>query len=170
MLVTNFLCETRGERPLPTLIYLIVLFFLFSPLLHAGEMPDPILTPGVSTGIGVDEICSTKWGKDKRHVTASMKREVFARYGLKGNTCAPDKHGRHCEIDHLISRELGGADDILNLWPQPYGGKLNASDKDRVENKLHKEVCEGVITLEDAQDEIRIDWRIAYRRYFGQPK
>jgi hypothetical protein len=57
-------------------------------------------------------------------VTAAMKRKVFARYGLKGNTdraCKRDAHGRRCEIDHSISRELGGADDVDNLWPQPYG-------------------------------------------------
>jgi hypothetical protein len=50
-------------------------------------------------------------------------------------------HGRRCEIDHLISRELGGADDVKNFWPQPYGTHAwNAVLKDRVENRLHKEV------------------------------
>jgi hypothetical protein len=98
---------------------------------------------------------------------------VFNLYGLKGNNdklCWPDKHGRRCEIDHLVSRELGGDDDIFNLWPEPYGGHpWNASAKDRVENRLHKEVCTGNLTLEDAQTEIRFDWRIPYRRYFGEP-
>lgn len=138
-------------------------------------IPDPELTPGVArTDITQDNICKTKWGKDARHVSAAMKREAFTRYGLTGNadkSCIKDKNGRHCEIDHCISRELGGADDVDNLWPQPYGGKpWNASAKDRVENRLHKEVCAGSITLEQAQKEICSDYRIPYRRYFGEPK
>lgn len=138
-------------------------------------LPDPTLTPGViREDITQENICSIKWGKDARHVTAAMKYEVFVRYGLSGNTdpaCIRDKHGRRCEIDHLISRELGGADDVDNLWPQPYGGKpWNAVRKDRVENRLHKEVCAGNITLQDAQREISVDYRIPYIRYFGEPK
>lgn len=138
-------------------------------------LPDPMLTPGVvRTDITQDNICKTKWGKDRRFVTAAMKREVFARYGLSGNddpACTRDKHGRKCELDHLISRELGGADDVDNIWPQPYGGfPWNAVRKDRVENRLHKEICAGNITLQDAQREISVDYRIPYIRYFGEPK
>lgn len=133
------------------------------------SIPDPKLTPGVATTLTVAEICATKWGKDRRFVTAKMIREVFELYGRKGNTCTPDKHGRHCEIDHLWSRELGGADDIMNLWPQPYGGRWGASMKDRLENRLHKELCAGNITLDDARNNLSPDWRVAYRRYFGHP-
>lgn len=137
-------------------------------------LPDPALTPGVArTDITQENICATKWGKDARHVTAAMKREVFARYGLKGNAdpaCKRDNHGRRCEIDHCISRELGGADLPANLWPQPYGGKpWNATRKDRVENRLHVEVCAGNITLDQAQKEICEDYRVPYIRYFGEP-
>jgi hypothetical protein len=137
-------------------------------------LPDLVLTPGVvRTDITADAVCRIRWGKDRRHVTAAMKREAFRRYGLTGNedpACTRDKHGRKCEIDHLISRELGGADHVDNLWPQPYGGQpWNAVRKDRVENRLHKEVCAGNITLEQAQEEIRTDYRVPYLRYFGEP-
>jgi hypothetical protein len=143
---------------------------------HARDLtlPDPVLTPGASVEMSVKALCAKKWGRDARHVTAAMKAEVFARYGLSGNAdkaCKRDAHGRRCEVDHLISRELGGADDVDNLWPEPYGGKpWNATRKDRVENRLHKEVCAGNITLEQARDEIKTDYRVPYRRYFGEPK
>jgi hypothetical protein len=131
------------------------------------------LTPGVAVHLTVKQICRKKWGIDARHVTAAMKRTAFTRYGLKGNAdkaCKPDQHGRRCEIDHLISRELGGADHVDNLWPQPYGTRpWNAARKDRVENRLHKEVCAGRISLKQAQREIKTDYRIPYRRYFGRP-
>jgi hypothetical protein len=142
----------------------------------AGDLtlPDPKVTPGVATDLTAKQICRKKWGADARHVSAAMKRQVFENYGLSGNddeACEPDAHGRRCEVDHLISRELGGADDIKNLWPQPYGTQpWNAVRKDRVENRLHKEVCAGRISLERAQREIADDYRVSYRRYFGEPK
>jgi hypothetical protein len=50
-----------------------------------------------------------------------MKRQVFEALGYSGYgdaKCVVDSHGRRCEIDHLISRALGGADDVKNLWSQ----------------------------------------------------
>ena len=137
----------------------------------AGDLPDLDLTPGVArTDITQENICKTKWGKDKRFVTAKMKREVFEEYGLSGNHDRSCRSKRHFEIDHLISRELGGADDVKNLWPQCYGGEWNAVLKDRLENRLHKEVCAGNLSLEQAQKEIVEDWRVPYREYFGEPE
>lgn len=144
----------------------LALVLLCTPAL-AGDLPDHKLTPGVSRNLSHAEICGTKWGKDARKVTPAMKREVFARYGLSGNQDCPGP--RHCEIDHLISRELGGADDANNLWPQPYAGKWGATRKDRLENRLHREVCSGRLSLSRAQRDIRTDWRIPYKRYFGEP-
>lgn len=155
------------------LIILATLFMIAPAAAGDLTLPDRDLTPGVATELTVKEICGKKWGKDRRAVTTAMKRHVFAAYGLSGNTdkaCTPDAHKRRCEIDHLISRELGGADDEKNLWPQPYGSKpWNAVRKDRVENRLHVEVCAGTITLEQAQKEIADDYRVPYRRYFGEP-
>jgi hypothetical protein len=127
-------------------------------------LPDPELTPGAVTDLTVEQICATKWGRDARHVTAAMKREVMAAYRPH---CLPDKHGRRIEIDHLISRELGGADATANLWPECYAGRWNASMKDRLENRLHREVCAGRMTLEQARTEIATDWREAYRRFWS---
>lgn len=157
---------------------LAVLFLVAPGLVLAAELPpvpDHTLTPGVArTDLTLKQVCATKWGKDERAVTAAMKLQVFQAYGLSGNkdkACIPDAHGRRCEIDHLISRELGGADDVKNLWPQSYGSKpWNAVLKDKVENRLHVEVCAGHITLSAAQATIRDDWRVAYKQYFGQPK
>jgi hypothetical protein len=135
----------------------------------ARDLPDPKLTPGVTVEIDLEELCAKKWGKDHRFVTQAMKREVFARYGLSGNNDRSCKSPRHFEIDHLISRELGGADAIENLWPQCYGGEpWNAVKKDRLENRLHREVCNGSLSLEQAQADIAADWREVWKRYFGK--
>src|ERR1700687_2421761 len=125
-------------------------------LARALILPDYTLTPGVvRNGLSREKICTIKWGRDVRHVTEAMKRQVFQSYGMTGNddpSCVADANGRRCEIDHLISRELGGADDVKNLWPEPYGTQpWNAVRKDRVENRLHREVCEGHISLQQAR-------------------
>jgi hypothetical protein len=69
----------------------------------AGTLPDPRMTPGAVTDLSAAEICSKKWGRDERRVSAAAKRAVLAEYGLSENTdpyCLP----KGCEIDHLISR------------------------------------------------------------------
>ena len=59
----------------------------------------------------------------------SAKNLVYQKYGTavcQGVCSGP----QGCEIDHLISLELGGANTEDNLWPQPYDGDWNAHDKD----------------------------------------
>jgi hypothetical protein len=136
-------------------------------------IPDPELTPGVATDATLETICGTKWGKDVRHVTPAMKRERFTAYGIQCKPLFKGSRLQACgkwEIDHCISRELGGADDVRNLWPQSYSGGWNARDKDRLENELHKRLCHGELSLADAQKRICGDWRDAYREIFGEPK
>jgi hypothetical protein len=150
-------------------VFLVALCAPIAVYAEPGVLPDHSLTPGVTRPtLTQAAICQIKWGKDARHVTAAMKRQVFAEYGLSGNHdpfCQP----KGCEIDHLISRELGGADDVRNLWPESYAGPWNAHMKDRLENRLHKEVCGGRLTLKVAREGIAGDWIALYRQYFGAP-
>lgn len=139
----------------------------------ADDVPNLEITPGsVRAGLTKEKICEIKWGKDERHVTAQMKQQAFALYEYSGYDdprCVPAGK-RRCEIDHLISRELGGADEVKNLWPQAYGtSPWNAVLKDKLENRLNKEMCAGNITLQEARDMLVNDWRKAYIKYFGEP-
>lgn len=137
-------------------------------------LPNAAVTPGATRPLTKAETCSTAWGRDRRHVTVAMKRTVCRFYGLAcpvtggrsahaGATRCTGKasicHGG-VEIDHLIPRELGGADDVRNLWPQPW---TQARKKDTLENFLHRSVCAGHLSLPDAQEAIRSDWARAYR-------
>lgn len=83
-------------------------------------------------------------------------QSVYAIYGAK------KKKGVCCEIDHLISLELGGDNGVTNEWPQPYLPKPGAHEKDEVENWLHAQVCSGQMELAEAQKEISEDWYAAY--------
>lgn len=130
-----------------------------------GDLPDPALTPGVTRQVSMQELCRRGSSKDARHVTAAAKRQVLEVYGIVN----PGR-GEY-EIDHLISLELGGANDVKNLWPQSFVTQpWNAHKKDRLENRLHALVCRGLLPLEHAQREIATDWIKAYRKYCGDCK
>ncbi len=119
---------------------------LCSTAVLAQTHPNASLTPGVVRPLTKAQICGTAWGRDARHVTAAMKRQVEQAYHVK-SVVAQGK-GPCCEIDHKVPREIGGADDVRNLWPQPWA---EAKKKDVEENAYHKQVCAGTTTLADAQ-------------------
>lgn len=124
-------------------------------------MPDPIQTPGaVFAGVTKEQLCVPGYTAKVRNVTEATKNQVFANYH------ATEPHGNY-EVDHLISLELGGSNDLANLWPESYSGTWNARVKDKIENKLHQMVCDGQISVVEAQKEIAGDWIAAYKKYIG---
>lgn len=132
----------------------------------AGELPNPQLTPGaVDITLTTQRLCDPKFStKSVRNVPESLKKKVYAEYGYSNHqsVCAGVEG---CEIDHLISLEIGGQNDIHNLWPQPFVGTWNAHMKDQLENKLHALVCSNQIPLSEAQQAIATNWIQAYQKY-----
>jgi hypothetical protein len=130
--------------------------------LAPGALNDLDKTPGDIRTTDKTVICTQKTSTI-RNVSQATKKQVFALYGLTRKTgwCKP----KNCEVDHLASLELGGSNDIKNLWPQPYAGKWNARLKDKLENKLHRLICDGTVTPEQAQYDITHDWINAYQKY-----
>lgn len=129
-----------------------------------GSVNDLVMTPGDVRTTDKHSICNTKTST-LRNVTSATKKQAFKLYGLTNKTgwCA----AKGCEVDHLISLELGGTNDIKNLWPQSYAGKWNARVKDKLENRLHKLICNGTVTPVDAQFAISHDWIGAYEKYLS---
>ena len=68
-------------------------------------------------------------------------------------------------MDHIISLELGGSNDISNLYPESYKISNGARVKDVLENYLHKQVCKGSMTIQEAQKEISSNWLKYYTLY-----
>jgi hypothetical protein len=98
-------------------------------------------------------------------IPIAVRQQVFHAYGMDHS------QPREYEVDHLITPELGGTDDIRNLWPEPYAStEWNAYVKDQLENHLRQMVCEGKLDLSTAQRDIATDWISAYRRYFHTEK
>lgn len=110
-----------------------------------------------------DVLCSRGFHtRDVRAVSEDTKQQVCREYGVDREHCT----GEFYEIDHLISLELGGSNDIQNLWPEPYTPQPGAKEKDKVENWLHQQLCSGKMSLAAAQAVIAQDW---YAVYLGLP-
>jgi hypothetical protein len=122
-------------------------------------LPDPACTPGainptVTINVLQDPNYRTSCTRDGA-TSAAQKNKTYGWYGLPhpaNNTGA----NQFCELDHLISLELGGADTLENIWPQCGPDKVTLREryfkqKDAVENYLAAQVKAGTISLHDAQ-------------------
>jgi len=129
-------------------------------------IPDPNCTPGaINPTLTVNVLSAptftTKCVRDHA-TTANQKNQTYDWYGIEHPAQNTGKT-QTCELDHLISLELGGADTLDNIWPQcgPDGVTLPAryfKMKDTVENYLAAEVKAGRMDLGGAQRGIATDW------------
>jgi hypothetical protein len=122
----------------------------------------PTHTPGVryykvkQATIG-STVCVKGWTKTIRppaSYTSALKKQQLADWGYV------DQNPSHYEEDHLISLEVGGAPwSKKNLWPEP---RSQAKKSDPRENVWHKQLCEGTLTLSQAQHA-----ELSYKRAHG---
>jgi hypothetical protein len=127
-------------------------------------LPDANCTPGTLnaavTQATIDStICVSGYTKTIRpsaSYTEKLKKGQMQEYGYT------DMNLSDYEEDHYISLELGGnPTDPKNLWPEPHA---STNEKDKVENYLHKQVCDRSITLAQAQNEISKNWYQIYQQ------
>jgi hypothetical protein len=124
-------------------------------------LPDKALTPGATQPVNLTEVCSQQQEDLDPAVSVSVRKIVFQEYGM--NVAKEDGY----QVDYLINPQLGGTNDIRNLWPEPNGSTVwNAHAKDALEDRLHRMVCDKQIDLASAQQEIATDWIAAYKKYF----
>ena len=123
--------------------------------------PDTACTPGeidasVTQSTIQTTICVSGYTKTVRPPTTytnALKVRQIREYGYS------DTNVKDYEEDHFIPLELGGSPtDPKNLWPER-GPSPNP--KDSVEGKLKRLVCSNKITLEEARQKIRADWKTA---------
>jgi hypothetical protein len=129
-----------------------------------GKLPDPACTPGaIFTDATTDTICQSGYASSVRNVPTSEKDQVYAEYGITSH------YSGEYEVDHLVSLELGGSNDIANLWPEAASPTPGFHQKDQVENYLHDQVCSGKIPLQQAQYEIATNWLPIYQQMQQNP-
>jgi hypothetical protein len=102
--------------------------------------------------------------KSVRNVPQSLKYKVEAEYGM-----AKKKYGSSLEIDHIVSLELGGSNDVADLFPEGLYAHPGYKIKDKLENKLHDLVCDGKMSLRSVQRAIAKNWQALYEKVYGTP-
>jgi hypothetical protein len=129
-------------------------------------VPDPDCTPGATNPtltitVLRDPRFTTRCVRDAA-TQGEEKATTYDWYRLRhpSNNSGP---GQICELDHLISLELGGADTLDNIWPQCGPSDVALAqrffkEKDTVENFLAMQVRAGRMDLIDAQRGIATDW------------
>lgn len=129
-----------------------------------GALPDRHCSPGAYySGLTQSVICSAGFRTSSiRDVPQAEKFAVEREYGL-----APAYYGRSIEIDHIVPLELGGSNDIANVFPEPGSGLASYHAKDRLENRLHDLVCGGTVSLAAARAAIATNWVREYGLVFG---
>ncbi|MFJ8477897.1 hypothetical protein [Kitasatospora sp. NPDC094011] len=131
-------------------------------------LPDPACTPGatnpdVTQDTIDDTICVPGYSTSIRPSTSytnRLKVQQIAQYGYADTDTAD------YEEDHFIPLSLGGhPTDPNNLWPEPrYAADpsgLTSTDKDTVEYKLYRAVCNHQVNLVPAQQAIATNWTTA---------
>jgi hypothetical protein len=127
-----------------------------------GLFPDPACTPGdIFPNVTAAQVCVSGYSSSVRNVPASEKDAVYAEYGITSHAT-----GQY-EVDHFVSLELGGSNDISNLFPEAASPTPGFHQKDQVENYLHSQVCNGAVSLAEAQREIANNWLAVYTSMSG---
>jgi hypothetical protein len=121
-------------------------------------LPDAACTPGaVFPNVTADQICKPGYTSSVRSLPAQVSRAVYAEYGIFQRSTG------EFEVDHLVPLEIGGSNDIANLWPEAAAAP-GFHQKNQVENYLRDQVCAGRMPLTDAQRLIATNWLAVYDR------
>jgi hypothetical protein len=128
------------------------------------------LNPAVTQANIHETICRrgyTKAIRPPRSYTERLKRRQIREYRYT------DRRLRDYEEDHLVSLGIGGSPTSpRNLWPEPrhLTDGWGSDAKDRLESRLHADICRGRLPLAEAQRAMASDWIAAYERYVGAPR
>lgn len=128
--------------------------------------PDPSCTPGaVNPALTLQVLKKKTFKTGCERDLATNPDDKKATYGWYNVTKPANNREPHmiCELDHLISIEIGGADTLDNIWPQcgpkgSTGANRYFKQKDMVENYLAAQVRAGKMELKDVQSGIATDW------------
>jgi hypothetical protein len=110
------------------------------------------LNPDITQDTIHSTICALGWTDTvtpPASYGAALKLQQMRDFGETGSPLSYKE-------DHLVPLSIGGAPrDPRNLFPQP---TAKATEKEELEEHLHKAVCSGQMTLTAAQAKMLHDW------------
>jgi hypothetical protein len=109
----------------------------------------PSCAPGATETDDLAVICHQSTTARRCAFDAAFRRRMAKAYGVE--SCG--------EIDHRVSLELGGSNEVANLWCEP---APEFHQKDAVEDSLHAAVCRGDLSLDAARVILLERWREYY--------
>jgi len=135
---------------------------------NGAWLPDPVCSPGHAFPLDtiqingeyaklpgkaiVGDICVSGYTSNVRRVTSKTAQQVYNNYGVNSRVTG------EYEMDHIIPLELGGDNEIANLYPQPQLPLPGFKQKDKVENCFHRMVCNNELDIQKAQLIMSTDW------------
>lgn len=128
------------------------------PAMAAAQLPNGLQTPGAATKVDVKKLCAADFESSVKPMTDWQKAEALSRYGLR-----PEKFDG--VLDHVVPVSLGGTNDPDNLYPFHAQGEYTAEAKQQLAAKVRDLVCDGKLTLKQAQDVFKKDWTKGYKQY-----
>jgi hypothetical protein len=107
------------------------------------------VNPAVTQADINSTICVSGWTATVRppeSYTEPIKLRLMAAAGI------PATDASLLELDHRIPLEAGGDPRSLSqFWLQPWAGSHGATAKDTLENDVHRDICDGRMTLAQGQ-------------------
>jgi hypothetical protein len=147
--------------------FMLGLTLTFNVQAFGISKPIKDLTTGDILTSDIETICVSNYSKTVRDVSGSTKKKVYDLYKVPANERGTYKGQLISKIDHLVPLAIGGSNDISNLWSHYYYPEdgYGVVMKNRIENKLHRLVCEGKLDIKEAQNCIASDWQMCYDRF-----
>ena len=147
-------------------------------LIAAHVLPDPavvtgIQNPAVNQGNIRTTVCVANWTKTVRPPTSYTDK-------LRAQLTPPGHKPSDGEGDHAWPIEDGGMPGPVPLsdpaqtalflhsfWWQIYADHYGARVKDVLESNLHRRLCAGTITIQQAHDALFPNWLVGFVQYVG---
>jgi hypothetical protein len=130
------------------------------PAVAFAQLPNTFQTPGATLKVDAKRVCAADFEASLKPVANWQKEQALERYGERPESFKG-------EIDHLVPVILGGSNDPDNLWPMHGAGEMTPEAKAHLAERLHALVCDGKISLKDAQNAFKKDWTKSYKQYMG---
>ena len=130
------------------------------PAMAMAQLPNNMYTPGKADKVDVKQLCAETFETSVKPMADWQKNTTLERYGVRPESFSGD-------LEHLVPVSLGGTNDPENLYPFHAQGEYTLEAKQRLAAKIHELVCDGKMSLKQAQDIFKKDWTKGYKQYVG---